>query len=107
MINNIFKAFKILIGKFPRNFILISFLLGFELVAIALSVFSFFTDKVIDKISSGDAMMSLFSIILHKTSDPELSIFLTSLAAAQSVQILGNSQSINKIVLLKTHQHIL
>ena len=52
-------------------------------------------------------MMSLFSIILHKTSEPELSIFSASLAAAQSVQILGNSQSINKIVLLKTHQHIL
>ena len=54
MINNIFKVFKILIGKFPRNFILIRFLLGFELVAIALSVFSFFTDKAIDKIGSGD-----------------------------------------------------
>ena len=52
MINNIFK---VLIGKFPRNFILICFLLGFELVAIALSVFSFFTDKVIDKIGSGEA----------------------------------------------------
>ena len=54
-------------------------------------------------------MMSLFSVILHKTktSDPELSIFLTSLAAAQSVQILGNRQSINKTVLLKTLQHIL
>ena len=66
-----------------------------------------FTNNVIDKIGSGDAMMSLFSIILQKTRDPQLSIFLGSLAAAQAVQILGNKKSIDKKIILKTLQHIL
>lgn len=66
-----------------------------------------FTNNVVDKIGSGDAMMSLFSIILQKTKDPKLSIFLGSLAAAQAVQIVGNKKSIEKNIILKTLQHVL
>ena len=66
-----------------------------------------FTNNVVDKIGSGDAMMSLFSIILQKTKDPKLSIFLGSLAAAQAVQIVGNKKSIEKNSILKTLQHVL
>jgi rfaE bifunctional protein kinase chain/domain/rfaE bifunctional protein nucleotidyltransferase chain/domain len=65
-----------------------------------------FTNNVVDKIGSGDAMMSLFSIILYKTKDPLLSIFLGSLAAAQAIQTLGNKKSIEKDLILKTLQHI-
>ena len=66
-----------------------------------------FTDKVIDKIGAGDAMLSIFSLVLQKTLDPELSIFLGSLAAAQTVQTIGNSRSVDKNALLKTLQHLL
>jgi sugar/nucleoside kinase (ribokinase family) len=66
-----------------------------------------FTDKVIDKIGSGDAMMSVFSIVLQKTLDPQLALFLGSLAAAQAVQIIGNSKSIDKNSMLKMLQHLL
>lgn len=66
-----------------------------------------FTDRVIDKIGSGDAMLSIFSLVLQKTLDPELSIFLGSLVAAQAVQTIGNSKSVDKNSLLKTLQHLL
>ena len=64
-----------------------------------------FASKVVDKIGAGDAMLALLSISLFNTGEETLSLLLGSLAAAQSVESIGNSISISKTTLLKTIQH--
>ena len=64
-----------------------------------------FAEKVVDKIGAGDAMLALLSCLLKKGLDPDLSLFIGSLAAAQSVETIGNSVPVNKIKLLQTFSH--
>jgi rfaE bifunctional protein kinase chain/domain/rfaE bifunctional protein nucleotidyltransferase chain/domain len=64
-----------------------------------------FAEKVVDKIGAGDAMLALLSCLLKKGFDPDLSLFVGSLSAAQSVETIGNSVPVNKIKLLKTFSH--
>jgi rfaE bifunctional protein kinase chain/domain/rfaE bifunctional protein nucleotidyltransferase chain/domain len=64
-----------------------------------------FASKVVDKIGAGDAMLALLSISLFNTGEESLSLLLGSLAAAQSVESIGNSIPISKTTLLKTIQH--
>jgi sugar/nucleoside kinase (ribokinase family) len=51
-----------------------------------------FATKVMDKIGSGDALLALLTVCLYNKLD-ELSLFIASLAAAQSVETIGNSIS--------------
>jgi bifunctional ADP-heptose synthase (sugar kinase/adenylyltransferase) len=64
-----------------------------------------FAAKVVDKIGAGDAMLALLSCSLKNGFDPDLSLFVGSLAAAQSVETIGNSVPVSKIQLLKTFSH--
>tara|TARA_B110000008_G_scaffold44028_1_gene41768 strand:- start:2 stop:1522 length:1521 start_codon:yes stop_codon:yes gene_type:complete len=66
-----------------------------------------FATQVIDKIGSGDALLALLSVCLFSNFDEKLSLFIGSLAAAQSVETVGNSYPVNKIKLLKTISHLL
>lgn len=66
-----------------------------------------FATQVVDKIGSGDALLALLSVCLYSNFDENLSLFIGSLAAAQSVETIGNSKSVNKILLLKTISHFL
>lgn len=66
-----------------------------------------YSPKIVDKIGSGDTLMAVFSIFLKKTEDINLSLFLSSLAASQSVQIVGNSSKIKPDTMLKTIQHLI
>ena len=66
-----------------------------------------FASKVVDKVGSGDAMLSLLSASLKAGFDPKLSLLMGSLAAAQSVETIGNSKSVSKNSILKTLQHTL
>jgi len=66
-----------------------------------------FASKVIDKLGAGDAMLSVLSILLKSKFEKKLSLFLGSLASAQSVEIIGNSKHLNKIKLLKYAQHVM
>ena len=66
-----------------------------------------FASKVVDKIGSGDAMLALLSICLQKGYDKSFSLFIGSLAAAQSVETIGNSKRVNKVQMLKTIEHLL
>lgn len=58
-----------------------------------------FARKPIDKVGAGDAMLSLASIGFKLKLDPELILFISSLAAAISVESIGNKENItyNKI----------
>ncbi|MBC8179802.1 adenylyltransferase/cytidyltransferase family protein [candidate division KSB1 bacterium] len=64
-----------------------------------------FAAKVVDKIGAGDAMLALLSCALKSSFDPDISLFMGSLAAAQSVESIGNSKPVNKVELLKTISH--
>ena len=66
-----------------------------------------FATQVIDKIGSGDALLALLSVCLYSNFDEDLSLFIGSLAAAQSVETIGNSMPVSKAKLLKTTSHLL
>ncbi len=66
-----------------------------------------FADKILDKIGSGDTMLTQSSITLTKSKDRNLSLFLGSLAAAESVKNFGNKNTITKDIFLKSIQHLL
>tara|TARA_B100000989_G_scaffold291223_1_gene265445 strand:- start:186 stop:1721 length:1536 start_codon:yes stop_codon:yes gene_type:complete len=66
-----------------------------------------FGSKIVDKIGSGDTMLSIISLLKHNNVDISLSLFVASIAAIQSLESMGNSKSLNKTELLKTIDHIL
>ena len=66
-----------------------------------------FAVQVVDKIGSGDALLALLSVCLFSKIEEELSLFIASIAAAQSVETIGNSKPVNKVTLLKTISHLL
>ena len=66
-----------------------------------------FANKIIDKVGAGDAFFAIFSVCDYNNFEPELSILLASLAAASSVESVGNSKYISKEYLLKSIQYFL
>ena len=66
-----------------------------------------FAAQVIDKIGSGDALLALLSVCLYSNFEEKLSLFIGSLAAAQSVETIGNSVPVSKLKLLKIISHLL
>ncbi len=66
-----------------------------------------YASKVIDKIGAGDTMLSVISLCLKSKIDIDLSLIISSLAAAQSVENLANKDSISKLSMLKTLENIL
>lgn len=63
--------------------------------------------KVVDKVGSGDTMLSIMALCLNEKVDKNLSLLLGSLAAADAVQNFGNKKTLKKIELLKSIQYIL
>ena len=66
-----------------------------------------FASRVVDKIGTGDAMLALLTCALKSGFSPDLALFMGSLAAAQSVETIGNSTPVNKVQLLKTFSHVI
>jgi rfaE bifunctional protein kinase chain/domain/rfaE bifunctional protein nucleotidyltransferase chain/domain len=66
-----------------------------------------FASEIVDKVGSGDALLALLSVCLYSGIEEELALFIASLAAAQSVESIGTSRPVNKILLLKTISHFL
>ena len=66
-----------------------------------------FANNIIDKIGSGDVMMSVIADFLKLKCDPGLALFISSIAAGKSVESLANSSPVNKISLKKSLSHIL
>ena len=66
-----------------------------------------FATQVVDKIGSGDAFLALLSISIYCKFDSDFSLLIASIAAAQSVETLGNSVPVSKVILLKTIAHLL
>lgn len=66
-----------------------------------------FATKIVDKIGSGDTMLSLIAILLKLGLDKTYSLLVGSLAASQSVSTMGNKNLIDKIKLVKAVDHTL
>jgi len=66
-----------------------------------------FAKKTVDKIGAGDAMLSIIALCLKSGFDEKLALLTGSLAAAHSVETIGNKESINKIKILKSIEHLL
>ena len=66
-----------------------------------------FAKKAVDKIGAGDAMLSIVSLCLKSGFDEKLALLAGSLAAADSVETIGNKETINKIKILKSIEHLL
>ena len=66
-----------------------------------------YAKKIVDKIGAGDSMLSLVALCLKNNFDKGLALLVGSLAAAQSVEGIGNKNAINKIKILKTLENIL
>lgn len=64
-----------------------------------------FANSVYDKIGSGDAMLSIFSICSEIKAHPLLSLYLSSLSAAQNVQSFANEKTVSKDNILKIVKH--
>ena len=66
-----------------------------------------FAKNTVDKIGAGDAMLSLISICLSNNIDKDLSMLISSLAAAHSVETIGNKSMVTKTQTLKTLENTL
>ena len=66
-----------------------------------------FAKRIVDKIGAGDAMLSVIALCLKSGFDEKLSLLTGSLAAAHSVETIGNKEAINKIKILKSLEHLL
>ena len=66
-----------------------------------------FAKKIIDKVGAGDTMLSVIGPCLKLEIDSEITLLISSLAASQSVESMGNKVSINKINMLRTLENIL
>tara|TARA_Y100000590_G_scaffold455692_1_gene604833 strand:- start:1315 stop:2829 length:1515 start_codon:yes stop_codon:yes gene_type:complete len=66
-----------------------------------------FNIDTIDKVGAGDALLALLSACLCSKIDETVSLLIASLAAAQSVETIGNSVPVDKSRLLKTLFHLM
>ena len=66
-----------------------------------------FSNRVVDKVGSGDCLMSIVSLFSCMKSNEYLSLVASSLAASDAVQNFGNDKIANKNKILKSIEHIL
>ena len=66
-----------------------------------------YANNVVDKIGAGDTMLAVIALCIKFNIDSNMSLLISSLAAAQSVENMGNKYSINKINMLKALEAIL
>lgn len=68
---------------------------------------SAFASKIVDKVGSGDSMLSLVSLSIKNKIDKNLTLLIGSLAAADSVEHFANKSSFKMLKLLKNLEHLL
>ncbi len=68
---------------------------------------SAFANKIVDKVGSGDSMLSLVSLSVKNKIDKDLTLLIGSLAAADSVEHFANKSSFKQFKLLKNLEHLL
>ncbi len=66
-----------------------------------------YAHKIVDKVGAGDTMLSIIGPCLKSKLETDITLLISSLAAAQSVETMGNKDTISKIKMLKTLENIL
>ncbi len=66
-----------------------------------------FAHKIIDKVGAGDTMLSIIGPCIKRKIDNDITLLVSSLAAAQSVETIGNKHTISKIQIYKNLESIL
>ena len=66
-----------------------------------------YAHKIVDKVGAGDTMLSLIGPCLKSKINGHTALLISSLAAAQSVETIGNKYTISKLKILKTLENIL
>ena len=66
-----------------------------------------FARDIVDKVGAGDCLFALLSLFLSSKINSEVSLFLASIAAGKNVEIVGNSDCLDRVEFLKTINHIL
>ena len=66
-----------------------------------------FAHKVLDKVGAGDTMLALVAPCLKSKINVEVTLLIGALAAAQSVETIGNKHTIDKLKMLKTLESFL
>ena len=66
-----------------------------------------FAKKIVDKVGAGDTMLSIIGPCIKSKIDNDITLLVSSLAAAQSVETIGNKYTISKVKILKTLENIL
>jgi bifunctional ADP-heptose synthase (sugar kinase/adenylyltransferase) len=66
-----------------------------------------FATDVIDKIGAGDTLFAYLNLFLLAGCDKELSLFIASIAAAETTNTYANSSILNKINLKKSVHYLL
>lgn len=65
-----------------------------------------FGNKISDKVGAGDSMLSIFAIFFTLTDSLHLSLFLSSIAAAKTLEGFGNEDILEKQDFLKILKHL-
>tara|TARA_B100000795_G_scaffold268570_1_gene255793 strand:+ start:2687 stop:4204 length:1518 start_codon:yes stop_codon:yes gene_type:complete len=66
-----------------------------------------YAHKIVDKVGAGDTMLSLIGPCLKSNIDKNITLLISSIAAAQSVETIGNKETIKKLNMLKTLENML
>ena len=66
-----------------------------------------FANRIVDKIGAGDTMLSIIGPCIKSNLDKDITLLIGSLAASQSVETIGNKNSINKTSMLRTLENLL
>ena len=66
-----------------------------------------FAKSTIDKVGAGDALLTIYSLCEFVGMNDELSIFISSICAANQTRVLNNESFLQKDKILKTISHIL
>ena len=90
-------AKRLMINKKIKNMIVTCGKNGAILIDEKFKVFQCpaFAKEVVDKIGAGDSMLAIASLCLKFKLDPELVLFISSLAASISIESIGNKESVS------------
>lgn len=66
-----------------------------------------FANKVVDKIGTGDSMLSILALSIFKKIDVKFSMLISAIVAAHNIQNMANKLPINKINIIRALQSYL
>ena len=66
-----------------------------------------YAEEIVDKIGAGDAMLSVASLTDSAKIEESATLLLSSLAAAQTVEVVGNKEYVSEFKLKKAFYYIL